>query len=69
MQPSDSPYRSHDLLDSEQAVKEFPALSLRHLKRLRDTNTIRYSIVRRKAYYRWSDLDDYVTSCVVGGGR
>lgn len=69
MQPSDSSYRPYDLLDNDQAVAEFPALSPRHLKRMRDTNTIRYSVVRRKAFYRWSDLDDYVTSCVVGGGR
>ena len=65
----DSAFRPHDLLDGEQAVKEFPALTLRHLRTLRETNAIRYSVVRQKAYYEWIDLHDYLRSCVVGGGR
>jgi hypothetical protein len=70
MQPSDlSSYRPYDLLDGEQAVQEFPALTKRHLRTLRETNAIRYSVVRQKAFYRWIDLYEYLDSCVVGGGR
>lgn len=65
----ESAFRPYDLLDGRQAVKEFPALTKRHLRTLRENNTIRYSVVRQKAYYRWIDLYEYLDSCVVGGGR
>ncbi|MGI9121191.1 MAG: hypothetical protein ACR2G7_13920 [Acidimicrobiales bacterium] len=65
----ESAYRPYDLLDGDEAVREFPALTKRHLRTLRETNTIRYSVVRQKAYYRWIDLYEYLDSCVVGGGR
>lgn len=70
MQPSDcSTYRPYDLLDGAQAVVEFPALTKRHLRTLRETNRIRYSVVRQKAFYRWIDLYEYLETCVIGGGR
>jgi len=62
-------FRPYDLLDGEQAVAEFPALTKRHLDTLRRSNAIRYSVVRRKAYYRWIDLYEYLESCRVGGDR
>jgi len=65
----DSAYRPYDLLDGDDAVKEFPALTKRHLRTLRETNTIRYSVVRQKAFYRWIDLYEYLESCRVGGDR
>ena len=65
----ESAYRPYDLLDGEQAIVEFPALTKRHLVTLRQTNTIRYSVVRQKAYYRWIDLYEYLESCRVGGAR
>jgi hypothetical protein len=65
----DSAFRPYDLLDGEQAVAEFPALTKRHLRTLRETNTIRYSVVRQKAFYRWIDLYEYLESCRVGGAR
>ncbi len=70
MQPTpESTYRPYDLLDGEQAVQEFPALTKRHLRTLRETSRIRYYPIRQRAYYRWIDLYEYQEGCAVGGGR
>jgi hypothetical protein len=65
----DSAFRPYDLLDGDEAIKEFPAITKRHLRTLRETNTIRYSVVRQRAFYRWIDLYEYLESCAIGGGR
>jgi hypothetical protein len=64
-----SSYRPYDLLDSDQAVAEFPALTKRHLRSLRESGIIRYSVVRQRAFYRWIDLYEYLESCAVDGRR
>lgn len=65
----ESTYRPYDQLDSDDAAAEFPALTMRLLRTLRQTNRIRYYKIGGKAYYRWIDLYEFVESCVVGGGR
>jgi hypothetical protein len=66
---SGTKYRPDDLLDGDDAVEEFPALTKRHLRTLRQSGTIRYFRVRQKAFYRWIDLRDYLDSCAVDGRR
>ena len=64
-----SVYRPYDHLDCAKAVSEFPALTKRLLRTLRETARIRYYVIGGKAYYRWIDLYEFSESCAVDGDR